>query len=286
MLIKVKEYQEKMMEGVQKVLESGEFKEFLAFGAKFRNYSFGNTLLIWSQNPEASHVAGFRTWKSLGRWVKKGEKGIVIFAPMIKSKHKTDKKTGAGDKDDGKDNGFLIGFKAVYVYDLSQTEGEPIPEMKIGDIKNGDCDSAASLFDQILTSSPVPVTFDTFSDGKRGVYMIKDEKIIVSSDLTPVEQCKTLLHELAHHLALSTELKDDFSSAGRSSHEVLAEGAAYIACCHFGVDSSEYSFQYLAAWEQDYRKILSFGDGIRKIAVKLIEIASAHKEEEISVKVA
>jgi len=282
MLIKVKEYQEKMMEGVQKVLESGEFKEFLAFGAKFRNYSFGNTLLIWSQNPEASHVAGFRTWKSLGRWVKKGEKGIVIFAPMIKSKNKKDKKKGADDEDDG----FLIGFKAVYVYDLSQTEGEPIPEMKIGNIKSGDCDSAVSLFEQILDSSPVPVTLDTFSDGKRGVYMIKDEKIIVSSHLTPVEQCKTLLHELAHHLAFSTEFKGDFSSAGRSSHEVLAEGAAYIACCHFGVDSSEYSFQYLAAWEQDYRKILSFGDGIRKIALRLVEIVNAQKEEEIPVKVA
>ncbi|MFQ5480403.1 MAG: ArdC family protein, partial [Thermodesulfobacteriota bacterium] len=170
MLIKVKEYQEKMMEGVQKVLESGEFKEFLAFGAKFRNYSFGNTLLIWSQNSEASHVAGFRTWKSLGRWVKKGEKGIVIFAPMIKGKNKKDKKADAGDKDDG----FLIGFKAVYVYDLSQTEGEPIPEMRTGDIKNGDCDSSVSLLEQILDSSPVPVTFDTFSDDKRGVYMIKD----------------------------------------------------------------------------------------------------------------
>lgn len=265
MVIKFKEYQKRLMEGVKKVLNSGEFQEFLTFAAKFRKYSFGNSILIWSQRPDATNVAGIKTWNSLGRKVKKGSKGIAIFAPMFGKKKRIRRETNIENEEES-----LVGFKAVYVWDVSQTEGEPLPEMEVGKIESNGCD-ASFLLEKILASSPVPVTFEHFSD-KRGVYMIKEERIVVSSSLNPVEQCKTLLHELAHHLALSSDLKEDFSSEGRSSHEILAEGAAYMACRNLGVDSSGYSFSYLAAWGQNLKKVFSCGDGMKKIAVRLIEM--------------
>jgi len=265
MRIKFKEYQKRLMEGVKQVLDSGEFQDFLAFTAKFRKYSFANTVLIWSQKPDATYVAGMKTWNSLGRKVKKGSKGIAIFAPMIGKKRRNEEEKSK----EAEEEKTLVGFRAVYVWDVSQTEGDPLPEMKMGKI-HGDRDGKA-LLEKILSSSPVPVTFEPLED-KRGAYFLKEKKIIVSMDLNPVEQCKTLFHELAHHLALSTVMKEDFSSEGRSSHEVLAEGAAYMACSSFGIDSSEYSFSYLAAWSQDLKKVFSCGEGMKKIATRLVEM--------------
>jgi len=285
MQVKLKEYQEKLMEGVKKVLESDNFKDFMNFTTRFRKYSFGNTLLIWNQKPGANYVAGFKTWNSLGRKVKKGEKGIVIFAPVVKKTKKGPKDSSAGndsnelidEKETAELKQVLIGFRAVYVWDVSQTEGEPLPQLETGEIRPGEVDPA-SLFEEILASSPVPVEVKDLEGNKRGVYLIKEKRIIVSSGLTPAEKCKTLLHELAHHMALSMEPKGEVSLNDRSAHEVLAEGAAYLACSHFGIDSSGYSFTYLASWEQDYRKILSFGDAVRRLAFRIIDMIERHEE--------
>lgn len=268
MLLKLKEYQEKLMEGVKRVLESDNFRDFLAFSSKFRRYSFGNTILIWSQNRNSTRVAGFKTWNSLGRRIKKGEKGIVIFAPIIK---KARKETSEDMPDDGEEKDALIGFKAVHVWDVGQTEGDPLPELETGEIRPED-GYPESLFERILASSPVPIEVKGLDGEKRGLYLVEEKRIIVSSALNTAEKCKTLLHELAHHMALSAEPGGGATFDGRSAHEVLAEGAAYLACCHFGIDSSEYSFLYLASWEQDFRKILSFGDTSRNLALGIIDI--------------
>lgn len=276
MLLKLKEYQERLMEGVKRVLESDNFRDFLAFSSKFRRYSFGNTILIWSQNRNATRVAGFKTWNSLGRKIRKGEKGIVIFAPIIK---KARKETSEDLPEGGEEKDALIGFKAVHVWDVGQTEGEPLPELETGKIKEKEGDPE-SLFEKILATSPVPIDVKGLDGEKRGIYLVEEKRIIVSSALNTAEKCKTLLHELAHHLALSAEPESEVSFDVRSAHEVLAEGAAYLACSHFGIDSSEYSFLYLASWEQDFRKILSFGDTARKLALGIIDMIEGREGTE------
>ncbi len=279
-MIKVKEYQEKLFEGVKKAFESGRFREFLAFSSRFRNYSFGNTLLIWVQCPGAKRVAGLKTWNTLGRRVKKGEKGIVIFAPVIKSTKKSPEETASDSREETQKTGAevdteekLIGFKAVRVWDVSQTEGKPLPELEIGKpIMNGD---AGALFKKILSASPVEVDYEDITGDSKGYYLPKEKRIVLSSDLTSEEQCKTLLHELAHHVVIS-ELTN-LLLADRGAHETVAEGAAYVASAHFGLDASQYSFVYIASWAQDVKKVFEAGKAIRETAARLIEMVDGKK---------
>jgi len=281
MVIKVKEYQEKLLEGVKKMVESKSFEDFLRFSSKFRRYSFGNVLLIWTQRPNATQVAGMKTWNALGRTVKKGEKGIMIFAPFIKKVRKavgTDEnscpdvtaesleKTG----DQEKEAQMLVGFKSVYVFDVSQTEGKPLPELEVGKPSMDDDGDAEELFRRILKASPVPVDYEEIVGISNGYYMSKERKIVLSNALTAAQRCKTLLHELAHYLSLDPSSSCDFS---RSREELIAEGAAYIVSAHFGLDSSDYSVPYVASWAGgELKEVLSVGEKMRKVSERLIEL--------------
>lgn len=281
MVIKVKEYQEKLLEGVKKLVESKGFMDFLRFSSKFGKYSFGNILLIWTQRPNATQVAGMKTWNALGRTVKKGEKGIMIFAPFLKKVRKdvgTDESSGpdvtaeslekTGDQE--KETQRLVGFKSVYVFDVSQTEGEPLPELEVGKPSMGDDGDAEELFKKILKASPVPVDYEEIVGSSNGYYMPKERKIVLSNALTAAQRCKTLLHELAHYLSLEPGSVDGFS---RSREELIAEGAAYIVSAHFGLDSSDYSVPYVAGWANgELREVLLIGEKMRKVSEGLIEL--------------
>ena len=280
MIVKVKEYQEKLLEGVKKLVESKSFIDFLQFSSKFRRYSFGNVLLIWTQRPNATRVAGMKTWNALGRTVKKGEKGIMIFAPFLKKVRnvveqvessgldvtaESLEKTGAQEKEEQ----TLISFKIVYVFDVTQTEGKPLPELEVGkpSINDGD---AEELFRKIIKASPVPVDFEEIVGSSNGYYMPKERKIVLSNALTAAQRCKTLLHELAHYLSLDPANAGDFS---RSREELIAEGAAYIVSAHFGLDSSDYSVPYVAGWAGgELKEVLSVGEKMRKVSERLIEL--------------
>lgn len=280
MVIKVKEYQEKLLEGVKKLVESDSFIDFLQFSSKFRRYSFGNVLLIWIQCPNATQVAGMKTWNALGRTVKKGEKGIMIFAPFLKKVRRavgTDEnsvpdvtaesleKTGAQEKEEQ----MLVGFKSVYVFDVTQTEGNPLPELEIGRPTMDDGD-AEELFRKIFKASPVPVDYEEIVGSSNGYYMPRERKIVLSNALTAAQRCKTLLHELAHYLSLDPVNASDFS---RSHEELIAEGAAYIVSAHFGLDSSDYSVPYVANWAGgELKEVLSVGEKMRKVSERLIEL--------------
>ncbi|MCR4288563.1 MAG: ArdC-like ssDNA-binding domain-containing protein [Deltaproteobacteria bacterium] len=279
MVIKVKEYQEKLLEGVKKLIESKSFADFLRFSSKFRKYSFGNVLLIWTQRPNATRVAGMRSWNSLGRTVKKGEKGIMIFAPFLKKARKTvmsDENSApdvtvesveAAESAQGKEMQTLVGFKGVYIFDVSQTEGKPLPELEIGR-PCMDIGDAEDLFKRILGASPVPVDYEEIIGDSNGYYMPKEKKIVLSDALTSEQRCKTLLHELAHHLSLE-EIGE--ARIDRSREELIAEGAAYIVSAHFGLNSSGYSIPYIASWSRgDMKEVLSAGEKMRKISDRLI----------------
>ena len=276
-MIKVKEYHERLVQGVKRVLESKEFKEFLSFSARFRRYSFNNTLLIWCQRPRATRVAGMKAWNLIGRYVKKGEKGIAIFAPLMKKIRESKAEAPADAKmDPEKEAEKLIGFRAVYVWDIEQTDGKPVPELETeAPVMDGDPEV---LYAKILQASPVPVEYEDIKGKARGYYMPKEKKIVLSSSLSPEEKAKTLLHELAHHLSFLELDKENTNGEDHPTEEVIAEGAAFIACAHFGLDSSGYSFPYVASWSQDAEKILSAGNTIRKVAIQLIEMVDGEKE--------
>jgi len=230
-------------------------------------------------------VAGIKTWNSLGRRVKKGEKGIVIFAPLFKKvkEQKPEARTGVNiqDETDVKKE-LLIGFRAVYVWDVSQTEGDPIPELETKPpVMDGDPEE---LYLKILLASPISVGYEEIKNGANGYYMPKEQKIVIAKNLKAEQRSKTLLHELAHHLTLNgPEDKEENSGPkkpDRPTGEVIAEGAAFVASAHFGLDSSGYSFPYVASWSKDPEKVLSAGVEIRKVGLRLIEMVEGGSETE------
>ncbi len=271
-MIKIKEYHAKLVEGVKQVMESESFKDFITFSSKFRRYSFGNTLLIWSQRKGVTHVAGMKTWNSLGRHIKKGEKGIAIFAPVIKKvkENTTRMNTKSNLEVAETEVERLIGFRAVYVFDVEQTDGKSVPEIETEmPVMDGD---AQDLFDRIFRASPVPVDYEDIEGEARGYYKPKEQQIVLSSRLTVEEQCKTLLHELAHHLAINGQNDKELEKHDRLTGEVIAEGVAFITSAHFGLNSSGYSFPYIASWSEEVERVLLAGNTIRKIGFQLIEM--------------
>ncbi|MBI1912937.1 MAG: ImmA/IrrE family metallo-endopeptidase [Deltaproteobacteria bacterium] len=258
-MFNVKEYQSRLLEGVKQFLESNNFQEFMHFSATFHSYSFGNILMIWSQRSGASRVAGIKTWNSLGRCIRKGEKGIAIFAPMIAERQKED----ILDNDGVINQKTLTGFSQVYVFDVSQTEGKDLPVFDIGKpVMDGNADA---LVERILQISPVPVELEDMTEGRNGYYA-QEKRIALSTSLNAAEKAKTLLHELAHHLTHEKNIE----GLDRANKEIIAEGSAYVGAAYFGFDASNYSPAYLANWGQDYLKIFSTCQIMHDIATDLI----------------
>lgn len=271
-MININEYHKKLVNGVNQVMESESFKEFMEFSAKFRNYSFNNTLLIWVQRRGVTHVAGLKAWNSLDRRVKKGEKGIVIFAPLFRKEKKKGINTSTKD-DIEPESKKLVGFRAVRVWDVEQTVGKPLPELRTETpIMDGDPEE---LYLKILLASPISVGYEEIKGRANGYYMPKEQKIIIAKNLKTEQRSKTLLHELAHHLIINGTSEKKSEKPDRHTGEVIAEGAAFIASAHFGLDSSGYSFPYIASWSKEPDKVLKAGETIRTIGIRLIEIVEA-----------
>jgi antirestriction protein ArdC len=204
--------------------------------------------MIWMQRKDASHVAGFQTWKEMGRWVKKGEKGIAILAPMV-----FNKKDAAGQKTDEK---FIGGFRVVHVFDIAQTEGKPLPEAPSCERLTGAED--AGIFTALLDFAmrgglTVLPAFDSFDDERNGDYSPTQKQIRIRSGLSILQRAKTMAHECAHWiLHTSTE----GAQLAREVKETEAEAVAYLALARFGFPSDAYSFGYIAAWARGDSKIM------------------------------
>jgi len=228
---KVKEAFELVKKGAVDIAKSSNFQRFLKFSASFHNYSFRNQLLIWIQKPSATFVAGFETWKKRGRYVKKGEKGIMILAPM--------KITRKNDEHE-EDEEFML-FRPIYVFDISQTEGEPIPS--IGEyVKtlNGETD----LYEKIKAISPFPVTETTDCKGADGYYRIKEKDIFIDSKNSTSHKLLTLIHEMGHGLLHA----DRNNIPSKAVREIEAECVGFVTCHALGIDTSENSFGYIASY--------------------------------------
>ena len=252
-----------------KTFENGEdWKRFLAFSAQFRQYSLCNTVLIFSQCPQASFVAGFGKWKTLNRHVKKGEKGIKIFAPITKKVQ--DEKSQNPEKYQSR----IVGYQLVYVYDISQTDGADVPTSILHTgLKN--IEGAEQKLGMILehVKDVVEVSTTVLPEGHHGLYNIAKKEIKINANDTALQNVKTLFHELAHHYHETQYLEGETEE----QKEFIAESAAFIACAAIGIDASEYSIPYLKNWADDYSLFSKMRAKIEKIAKMLLPLAEETK---------
>lgn len=268
--------------GVAELFTSERYQEYLKTMSKFHNYSFNNTLLIAMQRPDATLVTGYRNWQSMGRQVKKGEKGITIIAPapIKRKKEQTvldqDQKPVIGP--DGKPKTeeveiTLPCFKAITVFDIEQTTGEPIqtlaPEILTAAVEDFD------LFLQAIREiSPVPIRFDAIEGSANGYYHNLNKEIVIKKDMSQSQTLKTAIHETAHARLHDKEIMESQSiEKDRLTKEVEAESVAYCVCSAFELDTSEYSFPYIAGWSsgKEMRELKSSMDVIRKTAGEMID---------------
>lgn len=260
----------RLQQGIENLLSSGQWQAFLRFQSRFHSYSFCNQLLIYSQCPHACRVAGYRSWQQLGRQVRKGEKGISILAPL---RYRLDPDADSQDPDSPE--WVLAGFKPVSVFDVSQTDGEPLPQI-IHPLYGEDSGLFQALLDFAAQES-IPVTrIPSEEIGANGVCRFNRggavESIAIASDLSPLHQAKTLVHELAHAFLHAQE---EYSQHDvRSRCEVEAESIAFIVLQEFGLDCSDYSFGYVASWGEGDRAIAQVrqsGQVIQKTAHRILE---------------
>lgn len=262
---KLKEITDNIEQGIKDVFSSEKFKEYLQTMSKFHNYSLNNTILIAMQNPNATYVAGFNKWKdTFQRHVNKGEKGIKILAP---SPYKTQMQINKLDPKTKKQildkNGKpqtetveyeTIAFKIATVFDVSQTDGKELPT--ITSKLTGDVEQYEDFFKSLEKVSPVPIAFEKIArNGVKGYFSPKEQRIALNEGESQLQSIKTLVHEISHAKLHNTE-QDSTSqnkelTSRRSSKEVEAESIAYTVCQYYGLDTSEYSFGYIAGWSSD-----------------------------------
>ena len=268
--------------GVEELFTSNRYKEFLKTMAKFHNYSFNNTMLIAMQRPDATLVTSYKNWQSMGRQVMKGEKGITIIAPApykkMKEKEVLDENQRPIMGTDGKPKTEQVEvtvphFKAVTVFDIAQTSGEPIqtlaPELLTAAVQDFD-----SFMQAIQKISPVPIRFDEIDGNANGYYHNADKEIVIKKGLSESQTLKTAIHETAHAKLHDKEIMESLGvEKDRLTKEVEAESVAYCVCSSFGLDTSDYSFPYIAGWSssREMKEMKASMDVIRKTAGEMID---------------
>ena len=272
---KTAELLDDLHEGVKRLTDSDEWARYLDVAARFHDYSPNNRLLIWLQRPDATHVAGYKTWQSMGRQVQKGESGIAILAPR---KGKCWECDGEGRIDGSAcikcgGSGRFLYFTTAYVFDVSQTEGEPLPEVAHrlhGAAPEGLLDALVSLIREEGFEFRVEVNDSCPS--ANGSTDWTDSTVRVNPDLSPLQTVKTTAHELAHVLLHDPESDD--RPADRGVVEVEAESVAYLVLRHAGLESDEYSFGYVAGWASgDHEVIESTAERVAAAADNIVERA-------------
>lgn len=231
---------DKLEQGIKDVFASGKYEDYLQAMGKFHRYSVNNCILIAMQCPMASMVAGYKLWKNeFGRQVKKGEHAIRILAPMTRKVTRTVKNELTGEEEEQEVR--FTTYRSVPVFDISQTEGPEVPMLAAkltGDVDEG-------MIERAVAVSPVPVRFEPVPGSANGFYS-HDGYIVVDSDNEPLQRLKTLVHEIAH---ATIHCKDGGQAeADRATKEVQAESIAYTVCSYLGLDTSDYSFGYVAGW--------------------------------------
>ena len=291
---KLKEITDRLEQGITELFDSERYKEYLRVMSKFHNYSFNNTLLIAMQKPDASLVAGFSAWKNnFGRNVMKGQKGIKIIAPSpFKIKQEMEKIDPHTQKPvigkDGKpvteEKEITIpAYKVVSVFDVSQTEGRELPDIAVDEL-TGDVDRYKDFFAALEKTSPVPIGFEKIEGGAHGYYHLENKRIAIDEGMSQLQTLKTAIHEIAHAKLHDIDLnapKDEQPRVDRRTREVEAESVAYTVCQHYGLDTSDYSFGYVAGWSsgRELAELKSSLETIRSAAAEIINSIDANIAE-------
>lgn len=304
---RVGELNKKVAENIERLLSSAEFRNYLITVSRFHNYSWGNQILIWIQRPDAKRVAGFNTWRDLGRYVRKGEKGIEILAPLgptalVSWYRATDgarrfikrgKQKGWDICDEGdnvvegdfpswaaasrrlKDSGFVEQketlnvnyFKVVHVFDISQTEGKPLPEMEVPVLTTDANEELSTGLLELAEKEGVEVSFDpkiSKTETARGFF--RPPKFIwIRPELAPGAQLNTLIHEVSHYFT------EEVMKIPRADAETIAECSACVVGAYYGFDTGTHSFPYVAVWAKDPKVLHANLDHIQKVADKIIK---------------
>lgn len=291
----LKQITEQLEQGVAEIFTSEKYTEYLNTMAKFHNYSFNNTLLIAMQKPEATLVAGYQAWqKKFNRQVKRGEKGIQIIAPAPYKERqeieKTDPETGEivigedGQPETEVVERVITRFRVTTVFDVSQTTGEPIPEFEVSEL-DGDVLIYHDFMESLKMVAPVPIRFIEIDGEAKGFYQLVDKYIAIQPGMSEAQTMKTAVHETAHAVLHD---RDQMEAEGivkdQLTREVEAESVAYVVCNHFGLDTSEYSFSYIASWSsgKNMKELRASMDTIRKTSADMIgQIEEKLKELQI-----
>ena len=286
---RMKEITDRLETGIQELFESERYKAYLTTMSKFHSYSFNNTLLIAMQGGQL--VAGYNKWKDdFHRNVKKGEKAIKILAPApFKAKKEVQKLDAQGRPVMGKDGKPVTevqeiqvpAFKIVSVFDVSQTEGEPLPSIGVEEL-TGSVERYGEFFKALEQTSPVPIGFEDIPGGSHGYYHLTEKRIAIQEGMSELQTLKTAIHEIAHSKlhAIDPEAPaiEQADRPDSRTREVQAESVAYAVCQHYGLDTSDYSFGYVAGWSsgKDLKELKASLETIRATAHELITTIDGH----------
>ena len=297
---KIKEATEQLEAGIKEFFSSDKFQEYLNVMSRFHSYSYSNSVMIAMQKPDATLLAGFSGWqKNFDRHVKAGERGIRIFAPApVKTKVEREKKDPDTKLPVLDENGEPVmetveiktpRFKIVTVFDVSQTDGKPLPSLGVDEL-TGNVEQFSQFFEALKRTSTVPIGFKELHDGSNGYYSPAEKRIAIREGMSEVQTVKTAIHELAHSRLHDFDRTKPPAEAekrkDRNTREVEAESVAYVVCQHFGIDTSDYSFGYVATWSasRELPELKASLQTIRDAASSLIDeiqenLASLQKEQ-------
>ncbi len=253
---------EQLAKAVDDVRASELFRQYLDVQARFHKYSWHNTMLIVTQKPDAERVAGFKTWTTMGRHVRKGERGIMIFAPRP-WKHTDTDNAGNDTERQG------VSFRPVYVFDISQTDGDPLPEVEVPDVETA-ADALLASLERVAAKRGIAINYTTLDAGYFGVS--KGGTIDLATGHATGQSAKTLAHELAHEAMHKRDRPDGLT---RTIAELEAESVAYVVCSHFGLDVEVRASRYIAQWDGDAKALRESLDRIATTARDIIDDVDA-----------
>ena len=260
---KIKAALDRIEDGLAAINSDENWLSYLCFQSKFYNYSFRNTMLIYLQNPQATYVKGYKAWNQLGRYVKKGSKGLSILAPCFRTKHDVGQ-----EEEEKKCEKVISGFRVTYVYDIADTDGsdEYLPVLVKG--LTGNSETQQKLYEKILEviSKEYQVT-EVMGIAAKGSYNRETGKICVRGDLDYLQKIKTLLHEYAHAIDFKLHPESDVK---HNQRELIAESVAYVVSENLGLDTGSYSISYINTWMGDKDGLKSIADTVQKISAQII----------------
>ena len=281
---RMQEITQRLEQGVKEIFTSEMYMEYLKTMSKFHNYSFNNTMLIHMQKPDATLVAGYQAWqKKFKRQVKRGEKGIQIITPApIREREEVEKIDPETQEPVLKSDGTpeteevvytIPRFRVMTVFDVSQTYGEPLPEIETPELM-GSVENYDTFLQAVREVSPVPIRFDNIESGAKGYYSSSDKEIVIQEGMSERQTMKTGIHETVHAKLHDRDVMEELGEKkSQMTKEVEAESTAYVVCQYFGLDTSDYSFPYIAGWSSDMemRELRASMDTIRRTAGELID---------------